>query len=850
MAPANLPVPPTLPIQGVLPALLDALDRRNSAVLVAPPGAGKTTMVPLALREAAWLAGGKIVMLEPRRLATRNAAHRMAALLGERVGETVGYRMRRDTQVSARTRIEVVTEGVLTRMLAHDPTLDGIGCLIFDEFHERSLHADVGLALALHTQRLVRDDLRLLVMSATLAAEPVARLLGDAPVVTSEGQSWPVTTHYAPPREDQRLEAATAAVVQRALREAPAGDVLVFLPGQAEIARVQQRLADDAVDAELHPLWGSLSFAEQDRALQPSPAGRRKVILATSIAESSLTIDGVRIVVDCGQSRVPRFSSRTGMTRLETVRVSRASADQRAGRAGRQGPGIAWRLWHEGEHAGLLAASAPEITEADLAPLALDLAAAGVDATALSWLTAPPAPALARAVTLLQQLDALDALGRITAHGLSLATLGTHPRLAHMLRRATTPTPTPTPDAAALACDFAALLEERDVLQGDGPAHDADLRVRVDLVRAARRGDRIPEHAAEMRVRRDSVRNVVEAARAWRRQLGIPRDADWTDDAVVGRLVAHAFPDRVAQRRGNATRYLMRNGSGVVFRDSPALAREPWLVVAETDGRVPEAGVYLAAPLTLDDIRADFASQLVVEEDVSWDDTAQSVRATRREKLGALVLYEAVEAHPDPDQVRATLRDHLVATSLGDLVWREGALSVRERLAFLHHHLPEWPAVNDATLVADIDRWLVPHLDGVRRATQLAALDLGALLLDRLEWSQRSRVDTLAPTHFVAPTGSRLPIDYAEPAAPVVRVRLQEMFGVSDGPRVLDGRVAVTLHLLSPAHRPLQVTRDLAGFWRSSYRDVQKEMKGRYPRHYWPDNPLEAEPTRRAKPRS
>ncbi|MBL8982986.1 MAG: ATP-dependent helicase HrpB, partial [Gemmatimonadetes bacterium] len=721
---------------------------------------------------------------------------------------------------------------------------DGIGCLIFDEFHERSLHADVGLALALHTQRLVRDDLRLLVMSATLATGPVARLLGEAPVVTSEGRSWPVTMHYAPPREDQRLEAAMAAVVMRALRETPAGDVLAFLPGQAEIARVQQRLADDHVDAELHPLWGSLSFAEQDRALQPSPAGRRKVILATSIAESSLTIDGVRIVVDSGLSRVPRFSSRTGMTRLETVRVSRASADQRAGRAGRQGPGVAWRLWHEGEHAGLLSASSPEITEADLAPLALDLAAAGVDATALHWLTPPPAPALARAIALLQQLDALDANGRITAHGHALATLGTHPRLAHMLRRAT------TPEAAALACDLAALLEERDVLQGEGPAHDADLRVRADLVRAARRGDRVPERAAEMRVRRDSLRNVAESARAWRRQLGVPRDADWTDDAAVGQLVALAFPDRVAQRRGNSTRHLMRNGSGVVFRDSPALAREPWLVVAETDGRVPEAGVYLAAPLTLDDVRADFASQLVVEDEVSWDDTAKAVRATRREKLGALVLRENAESRPDPAQVRAVLRDHLVATSLGDLVWREGALSIRHRLAFLHHHLPEWPAVNDATLLADIDRWLVPHLDGVRNATQLAALDLGALLLDLLDWSQRSRLDVLAPTHYVAPTGSRLPIDYEDPAAPVLRVRMQEMFGLSDGPRVLDGRVAITLHLLSPAHRPLQVTRDLAGFWRSSYRDVQKEMKGRYPRHYWPDNPLEAEPTRRAKPRT
>ncbi|MBL8961140.1 MAG: ATP-dependent helicase HrpB [Gemmatimonadetes bacterium] len=835
----------SLPISGVLPALRDALGKGPNAVLVAPPGAGKTTMVPLALRDAPWLGAQRIVMLEPRRLATRNAAHRMAALLGERVGETVGYRMRRDTQVSARTRIEVVTEGVLTRMIASDPTLDGVGCLIFDEFHERSLHADVGLALALHTQRLVRDELRLLVMSATLAAEPVARLLGHAPVITSEGRSWPVDVRYAAPRDaHQRLEGSVVALIQRALRETPEGDVLAFLPGQAEIARVQQRLADDQVAAEVHPLWGSLSFAEQDRALQPSPAGRRKVILATSIAESSLTIDGVRIVVDSGVSRVPRFSPRTGMTRLETVRVSRASADQRAGRAGRQAPGVAWRLWDEGDHAGLLAAAAPEIAEADLAPLALELAVAGVDVTDLAWLTPPPPATLARARVLLQQLDALDANGRVTPHGRELSTLGTHPRIAHMLRRAV------TPEATALACDLAALLEERDILQGDGPAHDADLRLRVELVRAARRGDRLPDHAGEMRVRRDTVRAVAEAARAWRRQLDLRRDVDWTDDTGVGRLVALAFPDRVAQRRGDSSRYLLRSGGGVVFRDSPALAREPWLVVAETDGRVPEAGVYLAAPLTLDDVRADFTAQVTVEDAVAWDATAQAVRGTRRETLGALVLHEAVAPRPDPALVLAALRAHLVDSSLGALTWSDSAVAVRQRLACVHHHLPEWPDVSDAALLADVDGWLLPHLDGVRSAAQLAQVDLGALLLNRLDWSQRSRLEALVPTHYEAPTGSRLPIDYADPAAPVLRVRLQEMFGLSDGPRVLEGRVTVVLHLLSPAHRPLQVTRDLAGFWRSSYRDVQKEMKGRYPRHYWPDNPLEAEPTRRAKPRS
>ncbi len=838
--------PPPLPVTDALPALLAALTEGVNAVLVAPPGAGKTTLVPLALRDAAWLGTRKIVMLEPRRLATRNAAHRMASLLGERVGETVGYRMRRDTMVTRGTRIEVVTEGVLTRMISHDPTLDDVGCLIFDEFHERSLHADVGLALALHTQRLVRDDLRLLIMSATLAAEPVSRLLGGAPVIRSEGRSFPVQLRYAPARSDQRLEAGVTALVQRALREQAEGDVLVFLPGQGEIRGVRQRLADEGVAAEVHPLWGSLTFAEQDRALQPAPGGRRKVILATSIAESSLTIDGVQVVVDCGVSRVPRFSPRTGMTRLETVRVSRASADQRAGRAGRQAPGVAWRMWSEGDQAGLLASGAPEILDADLAPLVLELANAGVDHGELPWLDPPSAAAITRARALLRSLDVLDASGHVTPHGREVAAFGTHPRVGHMLLRAKAR----GMGSAALACDLAALLEERDPLQADGLAHDADLHLRMDLVRATRRGARTPERAGEMRVRGDTLHRIADAARQWRRDLGVPRDADWSDDDSLGRVVALAFPDRVAQRRGDSTRYLLRAGGGVTFRDSPALAREPWLVIAETDGRVPEAGVYLAAPLTREDIRDEFGGQLDLLSEVRWDDATRSVRATRRETLGALVLHESVDARPDASAVLAALRAHLLETSLGDLAWSDGATTVRQRLAFLHHHLPDWPDVSDTALLAGIDTWLVPHLDGVRNATQLAQLDLGGLLLNQLAWAQRSRLDTLAPTHYVAPTGSRLPIDYGDPEAPVLRVRLQELFGLADGPRVLDGRVPVVLHLLSPAHRPLQVTRDLSGFWRSSYRDVQKEMKGRYPRHYWPDNPLEAEPTRRAKPRN
>ena len=801
-------------------------------------------MVPLALRDEHWLKGQKIVMLEPRRLATRAAAHRMAALLGEDVGETVGYRVRRDTRVGPRTRIEVITEGVLARMLHGDPTLQGVGLVIFDEYHERSLHSDLGLALTLRSQGLVRPDLRILVMSATLAGEPVASLLGGATIVSSTGRTFPVDTRYVPPRAGQRLQDAVAAGVVRALTETE-GDLLVFLPGQAEIGRTLALLGDVGVAAELHPLFGNLSFGDQDRALLPSPQGRRKVVLATAIAESSLTIDGVRVVVDAGLSRVARFSPRTGMTRLETVRVSRASADQRAGRAGRQGPGVCYRLWPAEEQSHLLAYATPEVLEADLAPLALELAALGVEhPSELRWLDPPPAGALSQAGALLHWLDAVEADGRITPHGQAMASLGTHPRLAHMLLRAQQ-----TGDAA-IACDVAALIEERDVVRGDSTQHDADLRLRVDLVRQARRRDRLPESVSGMRVSRDAVARVAESARAWRRETRVPRDADWTDASAVGRVAALAFPDRVARHRaGEGARYVMRNGVGVVLRDSPALAREPFLVVLESDGRAPESGVFLAAPLSLDDLRVAFAARIVASEEVRWDDTSHSVRSRTRETLGALVLSETHHGHPDAERVRVALVDGIRASALSLLTWSEAAGHVRERLAFVHHHLPGWPDVSDPALLATLDEWLGPHVGGIRSRSQLDQVDLGALLIGTLDWSRRSRLDACAPTHFTAPTGTRLPIDYSDAAAPVVRVRLQELFGLADAPRTLDGRLPITLHLLSPAHRPVQVTRDLAGFWRTSYFDVKKDLKGRYPRHYWPDDPLIAEPTRRAKPR-
>ncbi len=837
---------PPLPVLEALPALREALAGYSCAVLQAPPGAGKTTVVPLALLEAPWLGGQKIVMLEPRRLAARAAAHRMARLLGESVGQTVGYRVRRDTRVGSATRIEVVTEGVLTRMLNSDPTLEGIGLVIFDEFHERSLNADLGLALARQTQLVVREDLRILVMSATLDGEPVARLLGGAPIVTSAGRVFPVDVRWIPRRAGQRIEDDIAFALRRALGDWDSqGDVLVFLPGQGEILRTAALLAEQSLgpDIEVMPLFGNLPLDAQDRAIAPSPPGRRKVVLATSIAESSLTIEGVRCVVDSGLSRVARFSPAVGMTRLDTVRVSRASAEQRAGRAGRLAPGVVYRLWAMEEHAGLVPFNTPEIADADLAPLALELAAAGVQRVEeLSWLDQPPAAALERARALLQWLGALDGERRITPHGARMAQLAAHPRVAHMLLRAQ------ETGSAALACDIAALVGERDVLRATGPQHDADLRLRVELLDTLRRKERLPGELHGMQVQRDAVYRVLDESNAWRRELGV-RGADRASSSDdVGRVLALAYPERVAQRRGDAGgRYLLRNGNGAYLRDSPALAQSDYLVIAETDGKRPESAIYLAAPLTLDDIRADFADDIVAQEEVTWDESAERVRARRVERLGAMTLRDAPLRDPSPELVAHALLEAVRASSLQLLPWRDSAVQLRARLAFLHTHDTTWPDVSDATLLQELDEWLAPHLAGKRSADDMKSLDLGALLLGRLSWQQRSTLDSLAPSHIVVPTGSRIPVDYSDPQAPSIAVRLQEMLGCESTPRVFGGRIPVTLQLLSPAHRPIQVTRDLAGFWRTSYKDVQKEMKGRYPKHVWPEEPWNAEPTRRRK---
>lgn len=778
-------------------------------------------------------------MLEPRRLATRAAAYRLAEQRGERPGQTVGYRMRGDSRISAATRIEVVTEGILTRRLQRDPTLDGVSLVIFDEFHERSLDADLGLALALRTQQLLRPELRIVVMSATLDGEAVARLLGDAPIVTSAGRSHPVETVYRPPRPHAPIESAVAGAVMDALHDTE-GDMLVFLPGAAEIRRVEsQLLARDLNGTVVAPLFGALTQEAQDRALRPDPAGRRKIVLSTSIAETSLTIEGITVVIDSGLARVPRFSPRSGMTRLETTRVSRASADQRRGRAGRLGPGVCYRLWSEHETAGLLASTPPEILSADLAPLALDLAAAGVTAPdELSWLDAPPAAAFAQARELLAELEAIDAGGALTAIGREMVKLPVHPRIARMLINAR------ARGCGRLACELAALLGERDLFRGGPVPVDADVALRVEAVRGTRTS------VAGAEVDRDTVRRVRAEADRLARQLEAGQH-ETTGPEAAGALLALAYPDRVARRRpGERARYVLRNGRGAELTGSQGLAQAAYIVAAELDDARPESRIFLAAALAESELLEIFSAQITERDVIEFDERSDAIRAHREERLGAIVLREAPLRDPDAAAIRRALTDELRRRGMAALPWPDGARRLRERIAFVAHHDPSWPSVSDDALLATLDEWLGPRLDGVRRWADLARIDLADALASSLTWQQRRALDTLAPTHIEVPTGSRIPVDYGDPDAPSLAVRLQEVFGMTESPRVLGGRVPVTMQLLSPASRPVQVTRDLAGFWRTSYFDVRKDMRGRYPKHEWPEDPLTATPTRRAKPRS
>lgn len=815
-----------LPIDAVLDDLSRTLEAHNAAVLVAPPGAGKTTRVPLALLDAPWAKGKKIIVLEPRRIAARASADRMAKSLGERAGETVGYRVRFGSKISRATRIEVVTEGIFTRQILDDPELSGIAAVLFDEFHERSLDADMGLALARDAQTGLREDLRILVMSATLDGARVARLLGEAPVVESEGRAFPVETRYLGRKADVPVERQMADAIASALR-ADAGSVLAFLPGAAEIRRTQNFLGERVQDSsiEIVPLFGALDAAVQDRAISPAPKGTRKVVLATSIAETSLTIEGVRIVVDSGLARVPRYEPDIGLTRLETVRVSRAAADQRRGRAGRTEPGVCYRLWDEPQTASLAPYTQPEILSADLSSLVLDLAQWGVaDPAALSFLDPPPQPAWKEAKSLLSEFNALDGDGRITAEGKSLRALALPPRLARMIvdsHRAG------EGDAAA---EIAAIITERG-LGGDS----VDLEHRRDQFRR----DHSPRAA--------SARDL---ARRWASQVAASEKAATGEgDLSAGLMLAYAFPDRVARNRGNGS-FVLANGRGAAVDQTSSLARAPYIAIGEMTGTAASGRILLAAQISQDEIEQHFAEHIESVEEISFDRGAMALRARRKRALHAITLSEATLAVSPSEDTARILADGLIAAGLDRLPWSKAAKQWRDRVMFLRKAEGDsWPDLSDDGLIARRDDWLVPALYDKIALKDISAGDLSDALMTLLPWEMRARLDREAPTHFEAPTGSVLAIDYEAEQGPTIAVRLQELFGLNTHPSIAAGKVPLVLELLSPAQRPVQVTRDLPGFWRGSYNAVRSDLRGRYPRHPWPEDPANALPTRRVKPR-
>ncbi len=830
-----------LPIDEILPELKAILGSSVHAVLVAPPGSGKTTRIPLALMQEAWLKGQRIVMLEPRRLAARAAARYMAQLLGEAVGETVGYRVRLDTCVSAKTRIEVITEGVLTRMLQSDQGLDGVGLIIFDEFHERSLQADLGLALALETQAILREDLRLLVMSATLAAEQVAALLENAPIIYGSGQAFPVETHYLEKRYEAGLEAVVVQTVLKALAD-NAGDILVFLPGAGEIRRVQAGLIEQGIAqyAQVTPLYGALPITEQDKAILPSPTGERKVVLTTSIAETSITVEGIKLVVDSGVMRVPRYSARTGLTSLETIRVSKAAADQRRGRAGRLGPGVCYRLWTKLDENYLEADTPPEILSADLAPLVLELAAWGVtNPTQLRWLDLPPDRAFVQAQQLLNKLEALDANNNITPHGQQMLQTGLHPRFAHMVLKAG------KLGFGRVACELAAILSERDFVRGA----EIDLCLRLELIREFNRHKNTHEQmgkpgcsvdiALARRIYQESERMKQE----FNNTAGRPNDLDY-----CGMVLAFAYPDRVGQQRGGG-RFLLENGRGAIVVGQQPLAYADYLVAANLDGQGSESRIYLAAKIDLEQITTYLSQHIVQETHVAWHVPAQAVRARVNDRLGSLILKETPCFDPKPADILSALLQGIGQEGIAILPWTRAARQLRERLLFMHYWESGWPDVADEALLGNLDIWLGPYVYGLTSRAELAQLNLVAILEAMLTWEQRQLLEKYAPTHLAVPSGQRIPINYSQPECPVLAVRLQEMFGLRETPCIAQGKVRLTLQLLSPAQRTVQVTQDLANFWRTTYFEVKKDLMGRYPKHHWPDDPLGAIPTHRIRPR-
>ena len=835
----------SLPIDEVLPALRLALAERHETVLEAPPGAGKTTRVPLALLNEPWLAGQKILMLEPRRLAARAAAERLASELGEKVGETVGYRIRLDSKVGPNTRIEVVTEGILTRRLQHDPSLEGVGLLIFDEFHERSLDADLALALSLNGRELFRDEqpLKILLMSATLEGERLASILDDAPILRSEGRMYPVAMRWGRPFvPGEFIEPRVVQTVLDAIND-ESGSLLVFLPGQAEIRRVNQQLADalgSRSDILLCPLHGELDLAAQRAAIEPAPKGLRKVVLATNIAETSLTIDGVRVVIDAGLARVPRFDPGSGMTRLDTQRISRASATQRAGRAGRLEPGVCYRLWSEDQHAQLAAYGSAEILQADLAGLALQLARWGVTPEQLIWLDMPPSASYAQARQLLERLGALHG-AKLTAHGEAMAELPAHPRIAHLLIRGQ------DLGLAEMACDVAALLGERDILRGAG----ADVHSRLALL------------SGESRVARGGQGGVQRARQLARQYRGYLRGkatqpvADPDHPRWLGALLALAYPDRIAlQRKPGGAEYRLANGRAAVFTESDVLMKHPWLVIADLGSRQGqrEERIYLAAEFDAGLLDGVLSEQVSVVDQLDWDEREGVLRAERQRKVGELVLSREPLTGLDEAARTQALINLVRRKGLELLPWTPELRQWQARVALLRQldmqaqGQSEWPDVSDAALLAGLEDWLAPYLGRVSRLSHFANLDLSSIVHNLLKWPLPQRLEELAPHHIKVPSGSSVRLDYSE-HPPILAVRLQELFGLADTPRIAGGRQVVKLHLLSPARRPVQVTQDLANFWKSTYDEVKKDLKGRYPKHFWPDDPLVAQATARVKPK-
>ena len=820
---------PELPIHHILPELIESLRENPSVVLQAPPGAGKTTGVPLALFDVAFLRGQKIIMLEPRRLAARNSALRMAELLGESVGETVGYRIRMEKKISSKTRIEVVTEGILTRMIQSDPELSGVGMLIFDEFHERNLNSDLGLALALESQSVLREDLKILVMSATLDAEPVARLMGEAPILTSHGKSFPVETRYLPVSSTtptaREIEAAVASAVLKGISDEE-GDMLVFLPGAGEIRRVHQRLLEGSLpdNITVYPLFGALSKADQDRAIKPSPIGQRKVVLTTAIAETSLTIDGVRLVVDSGLMRVHKFSPGSGMGKLETLTVSKAAADQRRGRGGRTAPGVCYRLWHKGQTATLLPFSAPEITQTDLAPLALELALWGAGmGDDLAWLTPPPKGSMEQARGLLAMLGALDDAGHITAHGKAMAKAGLHPRLAHMVLKGK------EVNLGAEAAFLASLLSERI------PTRETDAR---QLMENCLFGSD------------PSARRIQISAKETARRFGIKGKAIQPQEA--GLLLSFAFPDRLArQRQRGGSAYLMASGTGAMLPENHPLSAHEFLAIADLDGNRSGARVYLAAPITESEIIQHHGQRIQTTDEVFWNHQKGRVEAKTRTGIGALVLEEKECRDISPEMITRAIIGAIESRGLDALPWDKKAKSLQVRVNFLREHagMDALPDFSKTSLLDSLESWLAPFLHGIKSMKALRQVDLHAALMAQIPFELQRKIDDLAPTHLPIPSGVRVPLDYGNGEPPVLAARIQQLFGLTETPKVAGGKVPVLCHLLSPASRPMQVTKDLASFWKNTYPEVKKDLKGRYPKHPWPDDPLTALATNRAKPR-